>query len=118
MRAYICKRIFKKYLIGFRKLHITDRNAIPLLRLQEEYVPNTSTMHSKPINTPRFDLSTNVNYKSLHIGQDMNKADLTHEMSQNNDATLPPAYMNTGSDGNESLKYYVLEDASRCQPNM
>ena len=84
---------------------------------QEERIPNLSTMHSEQINKPSFDSSTHVKYKSLHISPNTNKTDLAHDMIQRNNVTLPPAYMNTGSDGNESVKYYVLEDASRRPRN-
>ena len=68
------------------------------------------------INNYNYNSSTNVDYKSLHKGQETNHTDMTQTSFAQEDMT-PPAYMNTGSDGNESVKYYVLEDASRMKRN-
>ena len=93
-----------------RKNFISGKGTVPLLLPQEEYIPNLSTMNPTLINKHNYNSSANVGYKSLHTGQDTNNVDSSQTKIDQQDM-MQPAYMNAGSDGNESVKYYVLEDA-------
>ena len=84
---------------------------------QEGYIPDLSTMRPEQINRPHYNLSSDIGYKSLHLGHNITNADLTGTMITKNSTTMLPAYMNTGSEGSDPVKYYVLEDSSMVQGN-
>ena len=69
-------------------------------------------MHPTLISKHNFNSSANAGYKSLHTGQIDSNVDSSQTKIDQQDM-MQPAYMNAESDGNESVKYYVLEDAYR-----
>ena len=74
-------------------------------------------MNTMSINKYNYDLSTTAGHRSLDLERDNNSLALAPTKIPQQDATMQPAYMNTGSDGSKSVKYYVLEDASTMKRN-